>query len=464
MYEALLKSTPEYQKIAESLHTPGPAALFGLPPAGRALLYAALQKDLDRVLCIVTPGEAEATHFADDLKALGLTAAVFPPRDFMLRPVEGAGREYEYRRLSVLGALAGGRLNAVCVPAEALLQYTVPRDEFLRNTLTLKPGMVYNREALVARLFAAGYVRRSQVDGPGQFSVRGDIVDIYAPDMHQPARVEYWDDEIDSLASFDLLTQRRDGSLEKIYLSPAREVLFGNTAETAEALRGAIKKARGKKRTAMEKATEADLAQLDSGLMPEAMDKYYGIRYPQPATLLDHLDSPIFVLDEVGGIRDAQKATEYRRGEELTGLLEEGVLCPGLDVLYQTMDDLAIAAQKQRTLLCENFLRGMNEFKLKDLINVEAFAAPNWGGDLTSLREDLDPLIAQGYAVTLLRYPQGCRRPDPGPDGQGLLREHEPGRAPGQRHRAGAARPPDRRLHLPLCPRGGHLLPAARAG
>ena len=312
MYEALLKATPEYQKIAASFAKPGPAALFGLPPAGRALLYAALQKDLGRVLCIVTPGEAEATHFADDLKALGLAAAVFPPRDFMLRPVEGAGREYEYRRLSVLGSLAGGRLNAVCVPAEALLQYTVPRDEFLKNTLTLKPGMVYNREGLVARLFAAGYVRRSQVDGPGQFSVRGDIVDIYAPDMRQPARVEYWDDEIDSISSFDLLTQRRDSALDKIYLSPAREVLFGDTAETAEALRAAIKKARGRHRTALEKATEADLAQLDSGLMPEAMDKYYGLRYPSPATLLDHLDTPLFILDEVGGIRDAQKATEFR--------------------------------------------------------------------------------------------------------------------------------------------------------
>ena len=401
MYEALLKATPEYQKVAASFGSAGPAALFGLPPAGRALLYAALQKDLSRVLCIVTPGEAEATHFADDLKALGLTAAVFPPRDFMLRPVEGAGREYEYRRLSVLGALAGGRLQAVCVPAEALLQYTVPRAEFIQNTLTLKPGMVYNREALVARLFAAGYVRRSQVDGPGQFSVRGDIVDIYAPDMRQPARVEYWDDEIDSMSSFDLLTQRRDGALEKIYLSPAREVLFGSAAETAEALRSAIKKARGKHRTALEKATEADLSQLDSGLMPEAMDKYYGIRYPAPATLLDHLDAPLFILDEVGGIRDAQKATEFRRSEELTGLLEEGVLCPGLDVLYQTMDDLVIAAQNHSTLLCENFLRGMNEFKLKDLINAEAFAAPNWNGDLASLREDLDPLIAQGYAVTL---------------------------------------------------------------
>ena len=83
--------------------------------------------------------------------------------------------------------------------------------------------------------------------------------------MRQPARVEYWDDEIDSMASFDLLTQRRDGALEKIYLSPAREVLFGSTEETAEALRAAVKKARGKHRTALEKATEADLSQLDSG-------------------------------------------------------------------------------------------------------------------------------------------------------------------------------------------------------
>ena len=77
MYEALLKATPEYKKIAASFAKPGPAALFGLPPAGRALLYAALQKDLGRVLCIVTPGEAEATHCADagGVPAPGLHAA-----------------------------------------------------------------------------------------------------------------------------------------------------------------------------------------------------------------------------------------------------------------------------------------------------------------------------------------------------------------------------------------------------
>ena len=280
--------------------------------------------------------------------------------------------------------------------------------------------MVYNREALVERLFSAGYVRRSQVDGPGQFSVRGDIVDIYAP-RYAPARPYRILGRRDRFAGLlrpaDPAAGRRTG--KKFTFPPAREVLFGSTADTAEALRAAQKKARGKHRAALEKAMEADLSQLDSGLMPEAMDKYYGLRYPAPATLLDHLDSPLFVLDEVGGIRDAQKATEFRRSEELTGLLEEGVLCPGLDVLYQTMDDLVIAAQKQSTLLCENFLRGMNEFQLKALINAEAFAAPNWGGDMASLREDLDPPHRAGVCGhPLRRHAQGRSGPDPRPCGQ----------------------------------------------
>ena len=401
MYEALLTAAPEFEKISAAFSAPGPSALFGLPPSGRVLLYAALQKELGRVLCILTAGEAEATHFAEDLTALGLSAAVFPPRDLMLRPVEGAGREYEYRRLSVLGALAGGRLQAVCVPVEAMDQYTVPREEFRANTLTLKPEMTYNRETLIARLFAAGYVRRPQVEGPGQFSVRGDILDLYAPDMRAPARLEFWDDTIDTISSFDLLTQRRDAPLEKVHLGPAREVLFGSTAETAAALRGVLSKARGKRRAALEKAMEADLAQLDAGLMPEAMDKYYPLRYPAPATLLDHLDSPLLILDELGAIRDAQKAANYRRGEELTGLLEEGVLCGGLDALYPAPEALAAEVQKRPSLLCENFLRSMNDFRLKELINAEGHAAPNWNGELRTLTEDLDPLIQQGFAVTL---------------------------------------------------------------
>ena len=162
MFNALFTKTDEYARLAQALGGPGACALFGIPGSGRAMVYAALAKALDKPLCIVTPGEAEATRFAGDLNALGVAAAVFPARDYVLRPIEGTGREYEYRRLAVLGDLVGGRLQAVCVPDEGLTQYTTPRADFCANTRSLRPGDTLPRAELTALLYGAGYTRRDR--------------------------------------------------------------------------------------------------------------------------------------------------------------------------------------------------------------------------------------------------------------------------------------------------------------
>ena len=402
MFRTLFEQTQEYKALASSLQGHGASALFGLPAAGRALVYAALAAQTGRPLCLVTPGEAEATRFAADLNTLGVAAAVFPARDYLLRPIEGTAREYEYRRLAVLGDLVGGRLQAVCVPGEGLTQFTTPREEFCKNTRTLHPGDSIPREELVALLFGAGYTRRMQVDGPGQFSVRGDIVDLFAPDMKQPVRMEFWGDEIDTLHTFDLSTQRREEPVAKIYVSPAREVLFGAPPQAADALRAALAKQRGKKRTAMEKAMAADLAALDGGILPEAMDKYLPIRYPQPATLLDYFENPLLILEEPASIREADRATEFRRGEELSSLLEEGVLCAGLDRLYEEPGWLWAQTGKYSTLCAENFARSMPDLPLKQVFNAPAHALPAWGGEVSALLEDMRPMVEQGTQVMVL--------------------------------------------------------------
>lgn len=402
MQQALFARTTEYKRLRAAADTLGTAALFGLPPAGRAQLLAVLAKDTGRSLCIVTPGEAEATRFAADLNTLGIRAAVFPARDLVLRPIEGAGREYEYRRLAVLGDLAGGRLQAVCLPGEAFLQYTVPRKDFRDNTLTLKPGMRVPPEELIARLYGAGYHRRDRVEGPGQFSVRGEIVDLYAPDMRQPARVEYWDEEIDTIRSFDLVTQRRDEELKKIFISPAREVLFGSTERTAGQLRAFLEEVRGAKKTRLEAAMRMDLEALDDGMMPEAMDKYYSVRYPEPGLLIDHMDQPILVLDELSGIREADKAAQFRRSEEIQSLLESGVLTGELAELWPAESVLLSMTSRYSTVACENFTRSMPDIRLKEIIDAPGHALPGWSGELAALTEDLTALKRQGYAVTVL--------------------------------------------------------------
>ena len=402
MFDQLFAKTQEFTKLAQALGTPGACALFGIPGAGRAMVYAALARHTGAPLCIVTPGEAEATRFAGDLNVLGIPAAVFPARDYLLRPIEGTGREYEYRRLSVLGDLVGGRLRAVCVPQEALTQYTTPRADFCANTRTLHAGDTLPREELTALLYGAGYTRRAQVDGPGQFSVRGDIVDIYAPDMKQPVRMEFWGDEIDTLHTFDLATQRRDESISKIYVSPAREVLLGAPPAAAELLRAFLKKQRGKKRTALESCLAPELNQLDAGVMPVNMDKYLAVRYPEPATVLDYLDEPLLIFEEPASVKEAQRAADFRRGEELAALLQDGVLAAGLGDLYANAAWLWAQTGRYPTICAENFVRSMPDIPLKIVVNAPAHTLPAWGGEVAALLEDVNPLCSGGAAVTVM--------------------------------------------------------------
>ena len=403
MLTQALKATPEYKKLLDAV-TGGqcPAALFGLPPAGRAQMLCALAEDIPRPFVLLCPGEAEATRFAQDLTALGLAAAVYPARDFVLRNIESQNHEYEYRRLQVLGDLVGGRVRVLCASAEGALQHTMPKAEFLRNTLTLRPEMELPQKELTARLHAAGYYRRDRVEGPGQFSVRGGIVDIYAPDMTVPARLEYWGDVIDSIHSFDLMSQRRDKALEKIYLSPAREVLFGAAQESLQFLSAAIEAHKGKAKEQLARAAESELAQLRAGLMPASMDKFLPLRYPVPATVLDYVNDPVLFLDEPGGIREALDTAGWRFGEEVRGLLEEGVLSPQLTAFYGDWGDLVQLAHRVPAVLQDNFTRTLSDFSLKTLLSVTCHSLPVWNGVTAGLAEDLQPLLEQGYFAAVL--------------------------------------------------------------
>lgn len=130
-------------------------------------------------------------------------------------------------------------------------------------------------------MFGAGYTRRAQVDGPGQFSVRGDIVDIFAPDQKMPVRMEFWGDEIDTLHTFDLTTQRREDAIDKFYLSPARKFCSASLPMPPSSF-GPFGQAARQKKTAMADCMAADLDLLDGGAVPVNMDKYLAVRYPIP--------------------------------------------------------------------------------------------------------------------------------------------------------------------------------------
>ena len=113
------------------------------------------------------------------------------------------------------------------VPAEGLLQKTSPPRLLREAAITLESGKRYDPSALALRLTEAGYSRADQVEGVGQFALRGGILDVFSPLMAEPVRCEFFDDEVDSLGSFDILSQRRTKNLESALLLPAAELLPG---------------------------------------------------------------------------------------------------------------------------------------------------------------------------------------------------------------------------------------------
>ena len=228
--ELLLKKLleiPEAASLAEAVEKGGcPAAVTGLSSVHKAQIAAALAHGTCRPLVMVCADEAEAGRLAGDLETLmGVPALRLYARELFVRAGAVASRQWEMARIGALYEMAQGQGQLLVCTAEGLLQKTAPAQRLRDSAITLEVGGRWDLSDLTLRLAAAGYSRCDQVEGVGQFALRGGILDVFSPLMEEPVRCEFFDDEIDSLGSFDTTTQRRTANLPSALLLPAAEQL-----------------------------------------------------------------------------------------------------------------------------------------------------------------------------------------------------------------------------------------------
>ena len=228
--ELLLKKLleiPEAASLAEAVEKGGcPAAVTGLSSVHKAQIAAALAHGTGRPLVMVCADEAEAGRLAGDLETLlGVPALRLYARELFVRAGAVASRQWEMARIGALYEMAQGQGRLLVCTAEGLLQKTAPAQRLRDSAITLEVGGRWDLNDLTLRLASAGYSRCDQVEGVGQFALRGGILDVFSPLMEEPVRCEFFDDEIDSLGSFDTTTQRRTANLPSALLLPAAEQL-----------------------------------------------------------------------------------------------------------------------------------------------------------------------------------------------------------------------------------------------
>ena len=396
---SFLKSIPEYAILLDSLSRGESAAITGIGQINRCHIISGLCKEIDRPVILICQDDMAAKRLQEELKAfLKKTAPILPSRELTLYDTAVVSRGWEQKRLRQLYDLASGRTYLQIISWDALSQRTMPKSVLLNAAFSLKAGENYQIDDLLAKLSGAGYSRCGMVEGPGQFAVRGGILDVYSPAADQPFRAEFFGDELDTMGYFDPDTQRRTENTEEVVVLPVGETQPMLHPDGIEGLCSDIRKliARQRRRKnpndALVATLERDLDKYENGLLNPASDRYMALVYPQLSTAMDYIpDNAVVVLCDQGNLHRTSQTRTEEMGLQLDNLLQCGLVAGELCDYVCQWEDFTDALKGKTIVYLDSFAGTSypEENPPKQLLPMVAKQLPSYGGSLDTAAADL---------------------------------------------------------------------------
>ena len=383
----LTSQTDSFKEVAARLANGQQQVLFhGLPTTLAAFLASHIRTALERPVLIVAADEDRAEQWRDDLQIIAGEQMVhyFPAWDVEIYDRQSPDLEITSLRVAAAARLMRGEPAIVVAPASALLDPLIPPHALELGTEILKVGEERNLDALCSHWVACGFDRVAAIDGIGQFSLRGGILDIYPFGVEHPYRCEFFGDEIESIRHFDVSTQRSLSTCEEAWVLPAREVLldspfYEDYLQRIEAA-GAVE------------AVAPLKDQLELGESLDGIESYISLLYGRDDGLFEYLKEPVLFLEEREEITAAldkaiaKPRQEYERSRHKEALLPPSALLRDGDWLIAQLDD--------RTRL-EPAPLG----QLDNAIRFEATESRVFAGERALLQQEIERLATESYAI-----------------------------------------------------------------
>ena len=407
-----LKSIPEYSLLLKSVVKGEAAAVTGIGQLNRSHLIAALRKDTQAPMVVVCQDDMAAKRLQEELHAfLGENYPVLPSRDLTLYDTAVVSRGWEQKRLRQLYDLATGSTALQILSWEALSQRTMPRDVLLRSAFSMEVGKEYFLDSLLQCLTDAGYSRCSMVEGPGQFALRGGILDVFSPAADRPIRAEFFGDELDTMGYFDPDTQRRTENVDSVVILPVGESQPKLHPEGIEGLCNDLKhlisrqKRRKNLNESLIKTLEKDLEKYENGMLNPASDRYMALIYPQMATAADYFpENAIILLCDQGNLHRTAKTRCDEVGMQLDSLLQGGLVAGELCDYVCQWEDFCEQLDRRCVVYLDSFGGSSypEEAKPKQLLPMTAKQLPGYGGNLDTAASDLQHYQKMDFACLVL--------------------------------------------------------------
>lgn len=401
-----------YQAIAQELKKEGFTAVSGLSDTALSCAINCLGQPY-RYRLILTYSEQRARELEQYYRFFDRQVYVYPAKDVLFYSADVQGNAIVRQRIELLKVLIEKQPATIIMPLEALMERLPRLAELEKNLYPVKKGDAIELKYFHSNLAALGYEKRDFVEMPGQYAVRGGILDVYPLTEDCPYRIELWGDEVDSIRSFDVESQRSIEEFEEFTIYPASELVLSEE----RILRGLKKIEAEHKKTAkalkeaFQTEAYARLNQTVNTLREELLElhetvgtnSYITYFYDELVSFLDYLpsDTPIFI-DEPGRAESSARFYEMEFRENMKSRLEGGYILPGQTEVLYSYEDIIYKLEKRGAVLSSLIGQGMDAWNIRKELFWESKMIQSYNNHFDVLVKNVQTWKKKKYRVIIL--------------------------------------------------------------
>ncbi|MCR5390350.1 MAG: transcription-repair coupling factor [Lachnospiraceae bacterium] len=389
-------------------------SITGTVDSEKLHMISALGERTD-VSVIITYSDVNAAAIAEEYRFFDRNTYVYPAKDLIFYQADINGAETLKKRLSVIKQLLTGGHVTVVTTFDALMEPCLPLDVIKDHILYVEKGRIIEEDAAAIMLVSMGYTRTSyQVASPGEFSIRGGIIDVFDVTAENPLRIELWGDEVESIRYFDAESQRSIEEIDKAEIFPAAEMILGKTLryegyrKIETEMKARIEEFRDAYKPEEASRLKMRLEELENVLIHDTgvlnLDGYIHYFYPETVNFLDLLKGRRYCvfLDEPARLSEYASGVEIEYNESMKNRLAGGYCLPGQADILTPVNAVLHRLNNESTVQLMGLPREDILFpgERKESLNVRTLSSYN--SSFSALTADLKKLKDEGYRVVIL--------------------------------------------------------------
>ncbi len=392
---AELGRNPKFIELLNKIeNNESPVVISGLNDMGLIQIGTAINEFGKKPILILTYNEIQAKKIYEDILYFTDKVELFPKKEILTYDYVAESKDIPYKRIDVLNKIKTRKNLIVIASIETVMQKIPEKRALYKNEFKFKLGESYNLESIKKKLIQLGYTRCDLIEGRGQFSIRGGIIDI-ATGETTGIRVELWGDEVDSIRIFNISTQRSISNKETAVIYPAHEYILEQDIESI------CEKIKNNNRNVDDRIVEEDIEQIKSGSYISKIDKYFNSFYEKQETILDYLNENYCIfLDQISKIRQRIQNIKIDNENLKKALIEKERVVPEAITNYLDLEQVDEIIKKRQVAYIEKQDSNINIYGEKYRFNYRD--VNYYKSEIEELIKDLKKAVSEKKKIYIL--------------------------------------------------------------